>query len=183
MLFDSSDFVVAFRDGGYEMGFRPVAAVPELAAGFRACLVDDPTERLLHFLLFLHRLALTRAPRTLVSAGYRGAHAEHEYRDFARAIDHLRSHGHRRIPLAEMAGLLGMSVPTFTRFFRRMTGSSFVDYANRWRIEHACVLLRETDASILAVSQRAGFGNLSHFNRQFRRQRGCSPKEFRRRDD
>jgi AraC-like DNA-binding protein len=44
----------------------------------------------------------------------------------------------------------------------------------------AAQLLRETDLSALEVGLRAGFGNYSNFNRQFKRMKGVGPRTFRR---
>ncbi len=160
----------------------PSAALAGVAEDFR--LLDDAVDaggRLLRFLLVLHRLAGIDGAEPVVSSGYVMTRDEQDYRTLASILDHLRRHSQRAIALAEMARLCRVSVPTFTRFFRRMTGHSFIDYLNRWRIDQAGVLLRETDGSILEISLRTGFPSLAHFNRQFRRWRGCSPREFRRR--
>lgn len=42
-----------------------------------------------------------------------------------------------------------------------------LDYLNRTRIAKACSLLRMTDDSILTISEKAGFGSMSSFNRHF----------------
>ena len=143
---------------------------------------SDAGARLLRFLLLLHRLAAIAGSKPVVSPGYVMTRDEQDYRTLASILDHLRRHSQRAITLAEMARLCRVSVPTFTRFFRRMTGHSFIDYLNRWRIDQAGVLLRETEDSILEISLRTGFPSLAHFNRQFRRWRGCPPREFRQRE-
>ena len=158
----------------------PAQALAALEPGFIALSqAKDPCDRLLHFLLLLNRLAMIPDASGIVSADYHSTRNEAEYRKLAVVLDHFRQHLNRQITLSEMAGIIGVSVPTFTRFFRRMTGSSLVDFINRWRIDQACVYLRETEQSILDLSLRSGFSSLAHFNRQFRRWRGCSPREFR----
>jgi AraC-like DNA-binding protein len=48
------------------------------------------------------------------------------------------------------------------------------------RLIHAITLLRDTPLSITEVAYQSGWGDLSNFIRTFRREIGCSPREFRR---
>jgi AraC-like DNA-binding protein len=81
----------------------------------------------------------------------------------------------------ELAAELGMSVSRFSRGFRRATGSTFTEFANRVRINQACRMLMESDCLIKQVCFDAGFNNLANFNRRFFEIKGMTPTEFRRR--
>ncbi|MFW5776348.1 MAG: helix-turn-helix domain-containing protein [Spirochaetota bacterium] len=119
----------------------------------------------------------------IASDSYHSSGVAAEYGLVAKIVAHFTGAeayaAQRRPSLDEAAAIAKMSVPSFTRFFRRMTGDSFVSCVNRLRIARACALLEETDASILEVSIDAGFGNLSHFNRQFKRYTGVQPRAYR----
>jgi len=54
------------------------------------------------------------------------------------------------------------------------------EYVNEFRIVHATKLLSETDAPISEVCFDSGFNNFSHFNRNFKKITGKSPREYRR---
>jgi AraC-like DNA-binding protein len=82
----------------------------------------------------------------------------------------------REVDVAEMSS---MSVSTFTRFFKRHTGSTFIQYQNRLRLNQACELLMCTDLSVTDICYRVGFNNASNFNRQFLAQKGIPPSRFR----
>jgi AraC-like DNA-binding protein len=84
------------------------------------------------------------------------------------------------LSLAAVAREARLSPAAFSRFFRRMTGRTFVGWVNEVRIGHACRLLVQTDRPVLAIALDSGFGNLSNFNRTFRRLRGCAPRVWRR---
>ena len=56
----------------------------------------------------------------------------------------------------------------------------FNDYVNSLRISGACRLLKQTDLSITAVSERSGFNTCRTFNRSFSKLLGVSPSEYRR---
>lgn len=80
---------------------------------------------------------------------------------------------------ADVAEFAGMSVSTFTRFFRRHTGCTFVQYQNRLRINEACELLMCSTLSVTEICYRVGFNNLSNFNRQFLSTKAMPPSKFR----
>jgi AraC-like DNA-binding protein len=76
-----------------------------------------------------------------------------------------------------------MSESRFSRFFRRATGNTFVDFVNRVRVHRACQLLMETDRAITHICYEAGFNNVANFNRRFLEIKGMTPSEFRRQAD
>jgi AraC-like DNA-binding protein len=139
-----------------------------------------PFERLLELLRILQGIAgggkdlraLSRMPVALPAAG-----------SGPRRIDRVFSHLHDRytepVSQAEVARQAGMTSAGFSRFFRRSTGTTFGDYLAGLRLSHAASLLMETSMTILEVSLRSGFNNLSNFNRRFRRWKGMTPREFR----
>ncbi len=74
---------------------------------------------------------------------------------------------------------VNLSQASLCRFFRRSTGRTMTDYVNEYRISMAAQLLKETDKSILEIAFEVGFGNYSHFNRQFQKSKGKTPRIFR----
>ena len=97
-----------------------------------------------------------------------------------RICRYVAEHSTRPIVLAEAAAAAHMSVPAFTRFFRKCTGKTFLEYLTELRVGAACRLLMETDRTVAQVCSASGFGNLSNFNRRFRDLKGITPREFRR---
>lgn len=136
-------------------------------------------EQMLVFFHVLHVLAEDRDSTPLVSARYQPARSEADFHAFAKIIAFLHANSENAPSLQDAASHAAMSVPTFTRFFRRMTGTTFIAYLNQWRINRACTLLNESETPILDISLTVGFNNLSHFNRQFRRIVGMAPREYR----
>jgi len=83
------------------------------------------------------------------------------------------------LSLARAAAEAGMAPASFSRFFRRATGRTFISYVNELRIGRACRLLLETELTITEIAYRVGFNNLSNFNRRFRQIRDQAPREYR----
>lgn len=84
------------------------------------------------------------------------------------------------VRMSEAAALVGMSEPTFSKYFKRSTGQNFSDLARKLRIAHARRLLERTDLPVSSICYEAGFSNLSNFNRHFRNDLGMTPRQYRR---
>ncbi len=85
----------------------------------------------------------------------------------------------RPLPLEEVADMVSMTVPSFCRYFKKITGKTFVQFVNEYRLVHAAKLLHEKQISILDVSFESGFNNFSHFNKQFKKFTGKAPSVYR----
>ncbi|MDQ8184639.1 helix-turn-helix domain-containing protein [Pelagicoccus sp. SDUM812002] len=63
--------------------------------------------------------------------------------------------------------------------FKKAFGTTLVDYITHHRVSHAQRLLVTTDRKILDVAMASGFNTLSRFKEAFRRNCGCTPREYR----
>ncbi len=97
----------------------------------------------------------------------------------------LRSieHGMRdpNLSATAIAGQLGIT-PRYLRLLLEETGRSFSEHVLERRLEHAAVLLRDPrrhDQKVSTIAFACGFGDLSYFNRAFRRRHGETPSDMR----
>ena len=95
------------------------------------------------------------------------------------ALHYLETHYQESIAICDMALVCGYSESHFMRWFKEMTGASFIQYLNRYRLEKACDQLKTTRKTVLEISEAAGFDNLSNFNRLFKKQFGMTPGQLR----
>lgn len=93
----------------------------------------------------------------------------------------ISDHYTEKIYIEEIAGKLHMSVPSFSRFFKKNTRKTFSEYLTEVRISHACRLLMEDKYKISEICYESGFDNLSNFYRQFSKITNTSPGLYRKR--
>lgn len=63
--------------------------------------------------------------------------------------------------------------------FQNAFGTTLIEYLTHHRVSHAQRLLATTDEKIVEVAFNSGFSSISRFNEAFRRDCGCSPREYR----
>jgi AraC-like DNA-binding protein len=64
--------------------------------------------------------------------------------------------------------------------FKKTFGTTLVDYVTKHRVSHAQRLLATSDAKVVDVALSSGFVSTSRFNAAFRKECGCSPRQYRR---
>jgi len=92
---------------------------------------------------------------------------------------YVREHFKDHIGLEDIANIVSMTVPSFSRYFKKVTGKTFVKFLNEYRVVHAIELLSESNMTISDVSFESGFNNFSHFNKQFNEFTGKSALAYR----
>lgn len=97
-----------------------------------------------------------------------------------RGLEYLFANVSGTVRMAEAARRAGMSAPTFSRFFKEASGRTFSEMVRMMRIARARMLLAESDAPIASICYDVGYTNLSNFNRQFLREVGVTPRDYRR---
>lgn len=83
------------------------------------------------------------------------------------------------VTTADIAAEFYISESHFCRFFKRITGKTFIEYLNGYRINKAIQLLLGTTLTVTEVSSAVGFENINYFSRLFKRQTGKTPTELR----
>ena len=94
-------------------------------------------------------------------------------------ITYIQEHLGDQLTIPEMAERANMAVPSFCRWFKRITGKTFVDFVNSSRVEIATAHLSQEKESIAEVAHRSGFNSISQFNRAFKKHKSMSPKDWR----
>ena len=83
------------------------------------------------------------------------------------------------ISVEDYAASRGMSISWFIRSFKQYTGTTPMQYIVSLRITNAQILLETTKYNVSEVGRLVGYDNPLYFSRIFRKQKGMSPKEYR----
>ncbi|MBS0266072.1 MAG: AraC family transcriptional regulator [Planctomycetes bacterium] len=102
-----------------------------------------------------------------------------EYRQVAAAIEFAEKQIDAPPSVSQLASLARMSRYQLDRRMRLIFGLTTGQWLVKIRLDAAQRLLRDTDLSIAAIAQEAGYGDQSAFTRQFRQATGLPPGEYR----
>ncbi|WP_282161203.1 AraC family transcriptional regulator [Ulvibacterium marinum] len=136
-------------------------------------------QRLLSILNILNELALSQDFKVLNAEGFAMKTEVKDNDRINKVFNFVKANFKEEISLDEMADLVSMTVPSFCRYFKKITNKTFVQFVNEYRLVHASKLLAEKPMSITDVCFESGFNNFSHFNKQFKAFTGQNPSEYR----
>lgn len=95
-------------------------------------------------------------------------------------LDKIRAHLQHKHTIDEIADKLALSRRTFTRHFKKMTGTSFQVWLLHERVVLAQKYLETTQQSVEEVSLQCGFGSGTLLRKHFTSHLGISPSSYRR---
>jgi transcriptional regulator GlxA family with amidase domain len=158
----------------------PVITSAGTAAGIDACLYLVRKEQ-------GSRVANGIARRMVVPPHRDGGQAQYVVAPIAPSCDGslrdllewLRAHLDQPLTVRQLAARANMSERTFARRFVADTGTTPQRWLTGQRILLAQQLLEETDETVDAIADRAGFGNATALRHHFRLWRGTTPTAYR----
>lgn len=83
------------------------------------------------------------------------------------------------IDLNTISAIVHLTPTAFCRYFKKMTRRTLVDVVTEFRIKHACQLLTSTEKPVSDICFESGFGNISYFNKEFKKAMGHNPLGYR----
>jgi transcriptional regulator GlxA family with amidase domain len=98
---------------------------------------------------------------------------------FAPALEYIRDHYQHPISNQQLAEVSNMSLRAFERQFLASFHLTPQKYLRKLRLRIASRALIYTDESLSDLALNCGFGDQSHFTREFRRQFSRTPRDYR----
>lgn len=98
-------------------------------------------------------------------------------KNLRKIIQWTETHFAEPIRLEQAASIVGFTRNYFCAWFRANTQSTYLQYLNQVRINHACRILIHT-GSIESACFDSGFHDMSYFIQTFRKTQGCTPKKY-----
>jgi len=136
---------------------------------------------LVKFTVFIKMLAVISNSKieSLSSFVYEKKYTDNEGKRMRNIMDYTLQNFNKKIELDEIAEIANMTSNAFCRYFKQRTNKTFFTFLNELRVENACRLLQNKDYSIIDVSERSGFKNISNFNRKFKELKKKTPSTYR----
>ncbi len=138
----------------------------------------DDAARFIMLLNILDIISKSKEHRLLASLSYRSEKKENTHRVNI-VLDYIMEHYQEEIRLDTIADLINMNKNAFCRFFKNGTRKSLFRVIQEVRIGKACQHLLETEMNVLQIAYACGFGNISGFNKTFRKITGTTPLAYR----
>ncbi|MDT0469773.1 AraC family transcriptional regulator [Streptomyces gibsoniae] len=93
----------------------------------------------------------------------------------SRAVRWLQTHYDQAIRIDDLAGHVGLSVPSLNRHFRAVTALSPLQYQKQIRLQKARLHLMTAPHDVAAAGYAVGYDSPSQFSREYRRMFGAPP--------
>ncbi|MBP5192749.1 MAG: AraC family transcriptional regulator [Eubacterium sp.] len=102
-----------------------------------------------------------------------------EQREAVRMMqDYISEHISEEITIEELAGCASFSPGYARKLFEKYLGMTPAVYIRRLKLSKSALRLRDEKLSVLDVAMDMGFGSVDGYQRAFRREFGCNPKEY-----
>jgi AraC-like DNA-binding protein len=151
----------------------------EVGSRLNSMFYMEPFDALMEYIRVLNILADSKEYQVLNATGVALIVQGQDTDRIDIIYKYVRKHFTETIQLEDVSALANMTVPSFCRYFKRVTGKTFTEFVNEFRLVHACKLLSEERHTISEVCFESGFNNFSHFNRLFKEKTGKSPNAYR----
>lgn len=92
--------------------------------------------------------------------------------------DYIEKHLNEEITLADLASASLFSPWYSYRLFREYTNYSPTDYIRKCRLSKSAMKLKDENCKIIDIAYEMGFQSVDGYQRAFRREFGCNPKEY-----
>jgi AraC-like DNA-binding protein len=162
------------------LGVRfPVEAIDAARQRISALRQRSGFAVVLELLAMLHELSLADGQALLSAVPPQPRPVVEKKSPMDEAMDFMQANYFLPMTLEEMARKACMTKGSFCRSIRKKTGMTYAETLNEIRMSHICRWLVDTSDTVSEIAYRAGYQNIYHFHRHFKRQKGCTPKEFR----
>ena len=99
------------------------------------------------------------------------------------AIEYIEENFSKDLRAVDLANVCSMSETHFRRSFAAKINMPPMDYLNLVRVQKACDTMKKSEYSMEIIATKCGFGNVSTFNRNFKKFLGTSPYQWKKNRD
>ena len=107
---------------------------------------------------------------------------EVQHRHFCDILEYLDTHQADHITLDSLAKRFNVSASHLNRTFNRAFHTSPINYLIDARVTFATEYLLKSNYSVAKIAELCGYDNPAHFTNMFTKRIGCTPAEYRERN-
>ena len=96
-----------------------------------------------------------------------------------KAIDYIKQNYNKDLTLEEVAVQADLNSSYFSSYFKKHTGTSFINYITELRIKKAKEMLKDESKKIGDIAEMLGFNDTRYFSKIFKKYVGVTPSEYR----
>ncbi|WP_219837842.1 response regulator [Paenibacillus sp. R14(2021)] len=104
---------------------------------------------------------------------------ETKNRTFNGILHYVTTHFREELSLQSLSEQFFMNPSYISQLFRKEVGETLTGYIARLRIEYACELLDQDEASIQEIAEKIGYNDYFYFTRLFKKMTGKTPTQYR----
>ncbi|OQY32873.1 MAG: hypothetical protein B6241_09780 [Spirochaetaceae bacterium 4572_59] len=142
-----------------------------------SCINNDPKSNKDwdDFPLYLHKLLSSLKE----SSNNKNSYNQCEDHSIRQVTEYISNNFMKPVSLDDIANEVALSVPGIIRKFRKETGVTPYQFLLQKRMDHARMLLKQTDLTICRIAHDSGFNDTYHFSRIFKQRFNLSPGKYR----
>ena len=96
-----------------------------------------------------------------------------------KAIEYIEMNYSRKVRISELAHHLGLDRSYLGSIFKEQLGATLQDFLLNFRLDKACALMKNENLSIGDISRSVGYDDPLLFSKLFKKNKGLSPREYR----
>ena len=93
-------------------------------------------------------------------------------------IEAIKTRYGEKLSIESISEEMGVSASYLSRKFKEITGQTFLDFLNKYRVQQAITLLNTREYRISEISEAVGFSDYKHFCSVFKKYTLKSPTKF-----
>ncbi len=142
-------------------------------------MVSSPPLKKLLLLVELLQMLATATSYTLLQANSMALEIKsNDHQRMNLIYEFVTKNFQKNVSIEELANICSLTTPSFCRFFKKITGKTFVNFLNEYRILKAQELLSKRNLSLAEVIEKCGFNDMAYFSKLFKKYTGYAPTTY-----
>jgi len=139
----------------------------------------EPFNKIILLMQILFELAKSNEYTLLNASSLALETHSNDYNRLSKIFAWVGKNYNNKIELEDIANYVGLTRNSFCRFFKNLTGKTFTQYLNEYRINKVCELMISENRNIKNIILECGFNEPTYFHRLFKKLKKFTPAEYK----